>query len=70
MCAIQAAYLSHRQAVAADDRRRVYPIPDQVVSPLQQLCREDHDGCRAIADFLVLQVRQFDKNLQGTTRSV
>ena len=62
--------LAHRQAVARDDGRRVDLVADQVVSPLEQLAGEDHDGGGAVADLAVLELRELHEDLSERVRCV
>jgi hypothetical protein len=43
-------------------------VADQVVSPLEQLTGEDHDGGGAVADLAVLEFRELHEDLWERVR--
>jgi hypothetical protein len=54
--------LPARKAVSRDDRRRVDPLLHELVRAPQQLRSDDHDRGRPVAHFLVLLLREVDKD--------
>jgi hypothetical protein len=50
--------------VTVDDHRRVDLLRHQLHRLLEELTREDHDGRRAVADLVVLSLRDLDHHLR------
>tara|TARA_B110000977_G_scaffold200214_1_gene289931 strand:+ start:8343 stop:8468 length:126 start_codon:yes stop_codon:yes gene_type:complete len=38
-------------------------VSHQVIRSFQQFAGENHDACRAVADFAILEVGELDQNL-------
>jgi hypothetical protein len=49
-------HLTHCQTVAADDVGGMYLVPDKLVGALQQFGCKNHNGSRAVANLLVLEL--------------
>ena len=52
------------QSVTSDDGGRVDLLLDELVGVAQQLGGDDDDGRRAVTDFLILKLSEFDQDLK------
>jgi len=59
-------HLAHCETVANDDRCRMDLVADQLIGTLQKLGGNYDHRCRAVADLLVLQLRQLHQDLLQT----